>query len=62
MGPAGVASVMSAVETFPVRRPASSASSRIVGRSWSVRDVEMRPSTVFCPVDEAVDVEADSES
>ena len=61
IGEAGVASVSSEVVTFPVRRPSSWASSRIVVRSSSSGEVEIRPSTVFSPVDYAVDVDADSD-
>src|SRR6185295_11277192 len=60
---AGVASVISAVETSPVLKPAFCASSRIVvsgETSVLPATVEMRPLLVLCPVDQAVPVAAES--
>src|ERR1051325_10543847 len=51
---AGVASVISAVLTLPVLKPACCASSRIVSKRVTAAPVpaidEMRPLLVFCPV------------
>ncbi len=57
---AGVASVISAVETLPVTKPAFWACSRIVGRLLSSMSVEMRPFEVLDPVAQAVPVAAES--
>jgi len=65
---AGVASVISAVDTFPVRLPCFWASSRTVLRfapgvvSAALGPWEMRSSTVFCPVAHIVPVDAESGS
>ena len=65
---AGVASVMSAVETSPVRRPDRANASSTV--SWSSPGAsaasdgpcEMRPSIVFTPVENPLAVAAESDT
>ena len=65
---AGVASVMSAVETSPVGRPLRAKASSTV--SWSSPGAsteadgpcEMRPSTVFWPVENPLAVAAESDT
>jgi hypothetical protein len=58
----GVASWISAVDTFPVRRPLALASSRSVDWGLPEMSTDRAPLFVFVPVDQPLAVDADSDA